>query len=243
MTIQIARYTIIPAFMQMRGVTTRTAAAAIPWYLSGGIAAVNCLAAYTPKGATSLAASYDNNAAPGNGLADGTYDCTLGIAPGWDAVNGWIGNAANKYLKTGDLTPPLGAPTWSVLVRFAGTPANCLMGFRDQITPLMGALNFYPSTGGRRYYRHGAPDGVSFIGGVASGVMGVAGSTPYLNGAAEAGNTGGTIDQTWPLLILCFNNNGSPGAYTDASIQAIAVYDITLTGPQMAAVSAAMAAL
>ena len=51
----------------MRATFDPRAAAAVPWYLSGGIAAANCIAAFTPKGAASLAASYDNNAAPGNG--------------------------------------------------------------------------------------------------------------------------------------------------------------------------------
>ena len=50
------------------------AAAAVPWYLASGVPAANCIAAYAAKGAAGLAASYDNLAAPGNGLADGTYE-------------------------------------------------------------------------------------------------------------------------------------------------------------------------
>jgi len=42
-----------------------------PWWLSGGIAAANCVAAYQPKGAASLEASYVNLANPG------TYNLTF----------------------------------------------------------------------------------------------------------------------------------------------------------------------
>ncbi len=64
------------------------AAPATPWYLSGGVDASACAAAWLAKGAASLAASYDNLAAPANGAADGTGDLA-GATPTWDASIGW----------------------------------------------------------------------------------------------------------------------------------------------------------
>ena len=89
------------------------AAAVVPWYLSGGILAANCIAAYQPKGAASLAASYVNLANPG------TYDAAPVVAPTWDAVNGWVGDGT-QYLNTG-VVP---AANYSMFVRFSGAPQN-----------------------------------------------------------------------------------------------------------------------
>jgi len=59
------------------------AVAAIPWYLSGGIAAANCIAAYQPKGAASLAASYANLPNPGTYNAVPLDAITVLNAYGW----------------------------------------------------------------------------------------------------------------------------------------------------------------
>ena len=61
-----------------------------PWYLAGGISAANCLAAYQPKGAASLAASYSNLANPG------TYNAAPGVAPTFDASTGWTFNGSTQ---------------------------------------------------------------------------------------------------------------------------------------------------
>ena len=87
--------------------------AAVPWWLSGGIAAANCIAAYQPKGAASLAASYVNLASPG------TYNLTIPpgmTAPTWDTSYGWLGNG--KCLDTGIVPDPA---TMSAVARFADT--------------------------------------------------------------------------------------------------------------------------
>lgn len=122
--------------MSPLGVTAGAAAVA-PWYLSGGIAAANCLAAYTPKGAASLAASYDNNAAPGNGLADGTYDCTLGVAPTFDTSYGWSLNGSTQWLSTGIAQ---GAANWSWVVQFSdgATDSGYLLGAYDADNKMTG---------------------------------------------------------------------------------------------------------
>jgi hypothetical protein len=83
------------------------------WWLSGGIAPATCLAAYTPKGAASLAVSYDNQATALNGLPDGTYDITVNNPTGWSASAGWI------FSKTG------GASDVQRDLHFAGLQCNC----------------------------------------------------------------------------------------------------------------------
>ena len=60
------------------------------WWLAGGIAAANCVAAYQPKGAASYAASKVNLANPG------TYDLVkITNDPDFDAATGWTFDASS----------------------------------------------------------------------------------------------------------------------------------------------------
>ena len=73
-------------------------AAAGGWWLAGGIAEANCVAAYQPIGAADYATSKVNLANPG------TYNAGDGAAhPTWDASDGWTFNSST-YLKPG-ITP------------------------------------------------------------------------------------------------------------------------------------------
>ena len=67
-------------------------AAAVDWWLSGGISAANAILAYQAKGAASYAASLVNLANPG------TYDAYAGSAPTWAAGTGWVFNGSTQYL-------------------------------------------------------------------------------------------------------------------------------------------------
>ena len=79
---------------------------------------------------------------------------------------------------------------------------------------------------------------------LAVGVLAVAGQQGYRNGVAE-----GTPCDAWdtvsdkPIYILCRNNNGTPGSIFTGTIAAVAIYSSALSAAQVAAVSAAMAAL
>ena len=73
------------------------------WWLAGGIHPSQVVAAYQPKGAASLAASYVNLANPG------TNDAQVGVAPGLDS-SGWVFTGTEKLLG------PNVSPT--VVVRF-----------------------------------------------------------------------------------------------------------------------------
>jgi hypothetical protein len=90
--------------------TRRVAVVSADWWLSGGISAANCIAAYQPKGAVSYAASKVNLANPG------TYNATEGTAPAFDTAVGWTFNGTTMFLETG-IVPDLSAQAWSVIVR------------------------------------------------------------------------------------------------------------------------------
>lgn len=219
----------------------RSAAVAVPWYLSGGIAAVNCLAAYTPKGALNLLSSYDNNAAPGNGLPDGAYDAAPGVAPTHDPAIGWTFNGSTQYLTTG-VTPASG---WSMILRFSGANTGSAYG------EFAGSQN---TTGNRRFYlaKNVGPlfwyGNGGYIGGsafVAAAVIAIAGQQGYLNGVADGATTAAwdTPNNAYPMFIGANNINGVPLTRLAYTCVAAAVYNTVLTAPQVAAVSAAMAAL
>ena len=96
--------------------TYAPAAAAVPWWLTGGISAANCIAAYQPKGAADYAASKVNLAKPG------TYDAADGTAyPTWSAAAGWIA-ATTGYLTTG-ITVSTNT-SWSFIARYAGATSD-----------------------------------------------------------------------------------------------------------------------
>lgn len=89
------------------GAALATAGGAAKWYLAGGVTPI---AAYQPKGSSSLAASYINLISPG------TFDAAPGVAPTWDAVNGWTFNGSTQYLTTGII--PTTNQAYSMMVRF-----------------------------------------------------------------------------------------------------------------------------
>lgn len=207
------------------------AAAAPAWYV---VAGKTCVAAYQPKDAASLAASYVNLANPG------TYDAAPGVAPTWASATGWTFNGINQYLTTGVV--PASNQTWSALVRFSnGINANssCLMGCGSPYWMLWDAANI--GSWGAWYWNAGGvlhnPPQILF------GVLGFAGNTAYRNGVAELGSLtapSGTI--TRDVWVGGWNNGTLVNA-TNRSIQAVAIYSATLTAGEVAAVSAAMAAL
>lgn len=224
------------------------AAAAASWWLSGGIAAANCLAAYTPKGAASLAASYDNNAAPGNGLADGTYDCTATTPPLWNAATGWD-NSAGGWLSTNLIPNP--NQTWSMFVRFTDAVAaggNCAIA--DVYVSRLGnscRFGFYSYVGGATLVRWENGD-VSASGlrqtapGLAAGTMAFAGKNCYRNGVADGAipAAAGT-NALDPLPILARSIDAVTGTLGTAKVQYLSVYNTTISTAQVLALHNATA--
>lgn len=212
---------------------------AIPlWYRAGGAPAP--VAAYLPKGAASLAASYINLPTPG------VNDAAPGVAPTWNATDGWIHNGLTQYLTTG-IVP---TDTYTVIARFsndANLAGRFMIGAkgagdsRHIISPKSS------SAGSVARYSYGAAgqDGSSAYS--SSGVLALVAA-----GASAFGYRGGVLDATLSssmagvsaqFYIGCLNNNGSPSTFWSGRIQALVIYSSTLDAGQVAAVSAAMAAL
>lgn len=197
------------------------------WWLAAGVAP---LAAYQPKGAASLAASYVNLASPG------TFDAAPGVAPTWDATNGWVFDGSTQYLTTG-ITPASG---WSLIARFSNAaPAD---SFRI-IVGARGSLNsrLYIAAGNTPQRTYGGGGALIVAGVSTAGVMAVANQDCYWNGVAE-GTTSAAWSGTSSVLWIARDPSGS-FAYTSCRIQAAIIYSSTLNASQVAAVAAAMAAL
>lgn len=215
--------------MAAAGVTGTPAAG---WWV---VAGKTCVAAYQPIGAASLAASYTNLANPG------TYDAAPGTAPTWAAATGWTFNGTDQYLTTGVL-PVI--QSWSYIVSFAnvvnnyGTLGGGYSGVEFGIRPTAGpgASNVV--------YQSGAAAGLVIAPALTSGVVAFAGNTAYRNGSPEAGSipTGvGTFANG--LYIAARNNSGTAQSLCAVDIYAFAIYSDTLSGAEVATLSAAMAAL
>lgn len=218
----------------------RRAAAAAPWWLSGGVAAANAVAVYQPKGAASLAASYSNLANPG------TYDAAPGVAPTWDAATGWtFAAASSQYLTTG-ITPTLasGYTPWSVLVQFSGSPAAGQMLFGCGIAgeSAANAWKMQPNiVNVSKRYHNGGRTGAGAV--ATAGNMAMAGQTGYFDGAFNVTFTGGSFATAYPIFLGAINTGAGAAEYLSGNMQAVAIYNTTLTAAQVFAVSTAMAAL
>lgn len=189
------------------------------WFLAGGISAANCIAAYQPKGAVDLASSYINLANPG------TNNAAPGVAPTWDATNGWTFNGTSQYLATG-ITP---SSNWSVLVRFSSAGVDGAL-FGCQTGGATSYFQIFPrgSSGASRVYRNGNVTGLAISGGAASGVVAVAGATAYYNGAPETGTLSNNLSGATTIFIGARNSTGTANGFFGGNIQAISIYNISI---------------
>src|SRR3989344_198301 len=193
------------------------------------------VAAYQPVGAASLASSYSNLINPG------TYDAAPGTAPTQASATGWTFNGTTQYLTTGVLP----GATYSAIVRFSGGNAVAaykeILGSTDNV---VGGFEMIPNhTGGNLTAAHGIPS-VSVSPGLTSGVFGLTAASTYRNGLAD-----GTLTANWSgvtpkaLYIGSINSNGTAAQFWPGDIQALAIYNTTLTAPQVAAITTAMQGL
>ena len=189
------------------------------------------MAAYQAKGAASLAASYVNLANPG------TNDAAPGTAPAFDTSYGWDFNGSTMYLTTG-IVPTV---SHTVIVRFSdgNTASNDLFGVQESA----GTFFVRPSNGfAQRAYNNAGNRSVS--GAVTSGVIGFAGKNAYLNGSSDGTIGAGTFTWTAAMYLGARHISGTgPGGYTNARIQAVAIYSTTLDATQVAEITTNMAAL
>lgn len=194
-------------------------------------------AAYAAKGAADLAASYTDLSGNGNNAG-------VGVAPDWDAVNGWKFDQVNDYLTTTFV--PQNDQAQTMIIQFSVAGSSLYI-------PLVGVIggaggrrfSLWPSYGASysRYTNGGNTTGATRY---TSGNMAVAGDTGYRNGISDTGALAAWADAiTDAVWIGAINNVGSPLFYADAAVycQALALYDTALTAPQVLAIATAMAAL
>lgn len=218
---------------QIGGVLGRGgAAAAAQWWLSGGVSAANAIAVYQPIGAASLATSYTNLANPG------TYDAAPGVAPTFAAATGWTFNGSTQYLTTG-VVPGSG---WSAIVRFADAVTSNGYLFGAKGSNFWGILPQY-SSNTLVLYVAGASTatGQAMAPQLSAGVLAIAGTRAYRNGVDD--NLTLTNAAAPKSIWIGGANNTSLENPLSCKIQAIAIYNATLSAAQVAAISAAMAAL
>jgi len=187
-------------------------------------------AAYRSKGAASLAASYVDLTGNGN-------NCGPGVAPGWDAVNGWIFDGLTQYLVTTFVAQ--NDQSQSVLIQFTNrTNDGFEFGENDvgatDFAVQVRAADVRPRNGGT----------VANAPGMAAGNYGIAGNQGYRTGVPDGGAIPGWAG---PTVLACYigalNNGGVAAFFAATNIQALVIYDCILTAPQMLAVATAMAAL
>ena len=215
-----------------------SAKAPVPWYLAGGVAAANCVAAYQPKGSSSLAASYVNLANPV------TYNAAPGVAPTQAGDGSWTFNGSSQYLKTGIIPGPL--PGWSMAIRYTGLSGNSktLAGLYDSSAPA-GCFLIQGLTGGMCIYNSGTTvaHNTTVSPYLADGIYAIVGLYAYRNGIVEPNSVADTTSSTPDshLFIGALSYSDTPIQYAACSIQAIAIYNIIHPAPAL--LSVAMAAL
>lgn len=210
------------------------AAAAAPWYLSGGISAANCIAAYQAKAVADQAASYVNLANPG------TYNLTTTAAPTWDTVTGWTFDGATQFLKTG-ITP---TSTYSMIARFANWNQTLALGyFIGSYWTDRFYLGVNTLASNAIIYGFGNKNKSAETPRLTAGVMAVSNFKGYRDGVLDWDEAG-----TWAGSATAIQigrrgiNTGSGDNYAATDVIAAAIYDIPIDSYQ-AALYAAMAAL
>lgn len=209
-----------------------------PWWDPNGEGL--CIwAAYQPKWAANFAASLLDLSINGNNAGDPGG----GSTPAWDAVNGWKFDGGNDYLTTAFI--PQNDQSQSMIAQFT----NCAQRTFDAIAGCVGSgagcnlsiWNGY-NVATTAAYANGNVVGVA-LAGLAAGNLGVAGNQGYRNGVASGGAIGGYGSVPDRVLWIGCQNTGAVNSPWLGYIQALAIYDCTLTAPQVLAVATAMAAI
>lgn len=207
------------------------------WWLSGGIAAANCIAAYQPKGAADYAASKVNLANPG------TYNAVDGSAyPTWTNTSGWTFNGSTQYLNTGVI--PSIDQSWSAIIRhYATDVANtCVLFSRSGPSIDFG---IYQSSDTVLYPHNGK--NVSIVIPTilnVNSVLAVVGNRGYKDGVLLTGVIPiGNSPATQPIFIGAANDSGQPLYFWRGNVYCAAIYNTVLSEPQVFALTNAMNAL
>lgn len=210
----------------------RALGGASSWWLSGGVSAANCVAAYAPKGAASLAASYTNLANPG------TYDAAPGVAPSWSAATGWTFDGSTQYLKTG-VTPGNG---WAMIVRFSGAAMSSYTYIAGSYGVTEATSRFFVGSHPHSFYGYGAfGEGAVTI---TAGVLAIANGTGYRDGTSDVAGLGSIGSDGGSIYIGAANrpNSGGVQGKWTGNVLALAIYNTSIAS-YIAALTTAMNAL
>ena len=215
-----------------------------PWYLAGGVSAANCIAAWQPKGAASLAASYVNLANPG------TYNLTGTTPPTWNASDGWICADSGKKLSVNSIS--LGT-TLTVVARIVPSLQKLPYYFSGLVgvsTTTQSPLAISGTSSTVDYIEYTvSTSGVSNASAltllntdvnVATTRNGV-GVSVYRNGIAVA-DTGDLAANTACTVTHLLQRETFQLAYY-GKVYSIAIYNSVLTADQISAIHTAMSAL
>jgi hypothetical protein len=224
------------------------------WWSAGGISAENCIAAFQPKGAASLAASYVNLASGG-----ATWDAATGNEPTFAAETGWTFNGSNDYLVVGSgailTAPPL---TIVALVRTSNMTASKTIAAIKKTTANTGwQMATSGAIAGDPIRMQSMLNGSSAYADSTSGYLentwhvAAGGSASHASRAAFIdGGSMGTDTTTKEVsedvditLIGATHNGAQLTGWFEGDIAALAFYNAAITQTQIAAVAAAMAAL
>lgn len=209
---------------------TYDAGLASKWWLAGGVASANCVAAYQAKGAASYAASKVNLANPGTyNAVDGTAYPTLG-------ADGWV-FGGSQYLTSG-IVPGSG---WSMIVRFSGASGSAAHSAVGILSASPTARFYIRPRNNNTAHVYGYGDAPNVVtGALIEGVMALAGASSYLDGVYDG------LCGSWlvPSNGIVIGADGQAMTYPYiGSIAAISIYNTTLTATRVAAITAAMQAL
>jgi hypothetical protein len=216
-----------------RGGVRLTGGGGSAWWLAGGIDPAVVVAAYQPKGAASLAASYVNLANPG------TNDAAPGVAPTFDAATGWTFNGTQNLV-----TGILATGTTTIVARFSDASNN---GYLLGVSETVARLGVSPRRGTGTVVRYLYSSVSSFVDispGMSAGVLGLAGPNRYRDGASDGAFSAETFTSISQMRIgAATDASAAAFAFFSGNIIAVAIASSTLTAGQVAALSAAMAAL
>lgn len=216
-----------------------TGGGGLPWYQAGNSPAP--IAVYLPKGAASLADSYVNLANPG------TYNLAPGAAPAFDTATGWTFDGASQYLECG---ASAALKPYSVIARVkyvnTGTTYPAIVGASNN-----GGWEVRLNSGGTPSGFQLLRQGVAVIGGTSGTTLGQ--NIDYVL-AVTYGSSGAFVIYIDGIDSGSGTNNVTPTASTmkvglafgtdfwKGEIKSIAIYNAELTGAQVAAIGAEMAA-
>jgi hypothetical protein len=211
------------------------------WWLTGGIPAANCIAAYQPTGAASYAASKVNLANPG------TYDAYKGdtYEPTWDATNGWD---FSDYVERNGLATgiyPTSGNKYTYIIKFTNGRVDnygIAIGSRTGSN----SIRIFQSMNVDDHAFYINATGYSTGARVVNGVLANASGKGYLDGSYETGSEAALSNNLCMIAIGAQNYQASGTAgftcYNSfmGQVQAVAIYDTALTASQISALTTAM---